>query len=191
MLIYRCLFLGYDRVAQPVQTIPRVVTKVARPVLSVSITVSPTAPRDEICLMSIRILQWPVFSTPKKLYAFGMTDTSKSSECVLTPPTASVYRRPSVFRPTHSHRSSLHIALLRLLAGTALASRKSSAAKTLSRRFRLAESSLPSIYSRRLSREGMRASLDSTCSHSACGLCASSSALFGWVECSHGIVPGR
>ena len=90
VLMYRCLFLGYDRAAQPVQTIPRVVTKVARPVLSVSITVSPTVPCDEICLMSIRILQWPVFSTPKKLYAFGMTDTSKSSEYVLTPLNASL-----------------------------------------------------------------------------------------------------
>ena len=45
-LLNTLLLAGYDRATQPVQVVPRVVTRVTRPVLSISITVSFTLSSD-------------------------------------------------------------------------------------------------------------------------------------------------
>lgn len=50
--VSNCMSVGYDKAAQPVQILPRKVTKVTQPVLSVSITVCSSALRFSFFLIA-------------------------------------------------------------------------------------------------------------------------------------------
>ena len=73
------LSTGYDRSAQPVQTAPRVVTKVTKPVLSVSITVRFLAFGTPSYLTCCRTRLWLASWRRKKSSVYGTTATIKSS----------------------------------------------------------------------------------------------------------------
>jgi hypothetical protein len=76
--------LGYDKTAQPIQILPRKVTKVSQPVVALAASVR--MPSDPyvlkwLCLLffPLRIMPLLVFSTPEKFSASGMIDISRSS----------------------------------------------------------------------------------------------------------------
>ncbi|KAF7985816.1 hypothetical protein HWV62_474 [Athelia sp. TMB] len=68
--------LGYDKSAQPVQVLPRKVTKVAVPVISISITDSVMAcllsSQDVVCIMNDRQfkISFPVHSFPSEMHVY-------------------------------------------------------------------------------------------------------------------------
>jgi hypothetical protein len=73
--------LGYDKAAQPIQIVPRKVSKVVRPVMAISLTVRPPLILMSFVHIGLRTTLWLVSSTPKTSYVFGMIDTLKL--CVL------------------------------------------------------------------------------------------------------------
>ena len=108
--------LGYDKTAQPVQILPRKVTKVSRPVVALAVSVRmPSNPHvlKWRCLLFLpRIMPLLVFSTPEKFSASGMIDISRSSNSrSLFIYALNSHYHTVVFQPTHFLPKSTFIGL--------------------------------------------------------------------------------